>query len=155
MRRPRSWTQLLRAVGAASVVAMVAAGCGGANKPTDQQQIEQVLHSYLSAQATGDGQAACALLSPSGQSELITLVMTQAKGLVTTRPSCQDAVGLIRTFAGQSLMSALQNATIRQVQVAGSTGSAEVIVATQAAQRVTLEKSGTAWKISGVPGLAG
>ena len=147
----------LRAAAAACLLALAlaVAGCGAARRQSGQQQVAQVLRSYLRAQAAGDGQSACALLTASGQSQLIALVVNAGQGLITTRPSCQDAVGLVSAVAGSRLLNALRSAQIENVQVRGAQASAVVVVDMQPAQRVSLEKTGTAWKIAGVPGLSG
>jgi len=135
-------------------LAIAVSACGGGHAVSAQQQVSAVLHSYLRAQAAGDGQAACALLTASGQQQLIALVVKEAKGLLSTRPSCQDAVGLIRAVAGAKLLDALSGAQVEQVQIHGQQASAIVADGLEfPPQRVTLQKAGGAWKISGVPGI--
>jgi hypothetical protein len=58
---------------------------------------------------------------PTGQRQLIALVIKGAKGFVTTRPSCEDAVGLVRAVAGAQLLGALKDAPIER---SGSTAPA-------------------------------
>jgi len=139
----------------AVALAAAVAGCGGAHKPTDQQQVKDVLQSYLRAQVDGDGQAACSLLTAGGQRQLIALVVKAGKGVITTQPSCEDAVGLVRAVAGQQLLGSLRNARIENVQVSGPRATALVVVGINTAQKVSLVKSGAAWKIAAVPGLGG
>jgi hypothetical protein len=136
------------------LLAAPAGGCGGGHPQSDQQLITQALRSYLRAQAGGDGQAACALLTSAAQSQLIGLVVRQSKGLLMTRPSCEEAVGLVATVAPQKLLGALASARIERVQVSGARASAEVVDGTQfPPQQVSLDKLGRSWKVSGVPGL--
>jgi hypothetical protein len=140
--------------------ALTLSACGGSHhsppEPSDQQQITQVLRSYLSAQTQGDGQTACSLLTPAGQRQLAALVVKEAKGLVPTTPSCQEAVDLVHTFAGSKLLDALGSARIERVQAHGATATAEVGDGTAfTPQTVSLEKVGGAWRIAGVPGLTG
>jgi hypothetical protein len=100
------------------------------------------------------GRADFGVLTPPAQDKLIALVVTQGKGLITSRPSCSDAVGLVRAVAGAQLMQALAGARVEQVHVNGSTATAQVVDGAQfPPQDVTLEKSGGNWKISGVPSL--
>jgi hypothetical protein len=139
---------------AAGVIATVLAGCGGSAAPSNRQQITSVLHSYLHAQADGDGQTACGLLSSSAQNELSTLVVKNSNGLVKSPPSCQDAVGLVRVVAGSTLLGALRAAQVERVEVNGTQATAQIVDGGEfPPQTVTLEKIGSAWKISGVPGL--
>jgi hypothetical protein len=144
----------------AAIVAVAAAvgGCGSSPKPTvsEPQQVEQVLHSYLHAQTHGDGQAACSLLTESAQHQLQTVVVQAAKGLLPSRPSCQDAVGMVHAVAGAKLMNALASAQITQVRVQGDSATAEITGGTVfGRQQVTLQRSDGTWKIAGVPGLGG
>jgi hypothetical protein len=143
---------------AIAILAIAAAGCGSSHKPppTQQQQITNVLRSYLRAQTAGDGQAACPLLTSSAQHQLEMLVLRAGKGLLTTRPSCEDAVGLVRAVAGKALLDALSGARIAHVQVRGEEATAQILDgAAFGQQRVSLQRSAGTWKITGVPGLTG
>ena len=82
--------------------------------------ITQTLYSNLRADGrrlTADG---CTLLTAGGQSQLITLVVNHAKGSITTRPSCEHTVRLIRVVADVQVLSALSRARIEHVQVRGT-----------------------------------
>jgi hypothetical protein len=136
------------------LIALAVGACGGTTSPSDQQQVTQVLHSYLSAQARADGGRACALLTAGAQQHLIAFVAKAAKGSITTQPSCADAVALVSLVAGPQLLHALSSARVENVQVHGSRATADVTDGTQfPPQRVSLEKVGTAWRIAGVPAL--
>lgn len=115
----------------------------------------QTVRSYLRAQVAGDGQAACALLTAGGQQELISLVMKAGKGLVTTRPSCEDAVSLVRAVAGAKILGALAQAGVEDVHIAGA-GATALVTDGMAFpnEQVALQKVGPSWKISSVPGLS-
>ncbi len=142
----------------AAIVAVAVAGCGSSSKPppAGQQEVKQVLRSYLHAQTSGDGQTACSLLTSAAQGQLETIVQKASNGLLTTRPTCQDAVRLVRAVAGASVLGALATAQITNVQVQGNTATAEISDGTVfAQQQVTLQRSGSSWKIAGVPGLGG
>lgn len=142
------------------LLAILPAGCGSATHksppPDAQAQARQAVYSYLRAQSQGDGATACGLLTASGQNELVTLVVKDGKGLITSRPSCTDAVGLVHAFAGAKLLGALASARVAQVSVNGSSASAEVVDGSAfRPQQVRLERSGAQWKIAAVPGLGG
>ena len=144
------------AVVACAFAAVAVGGCGGGHKQSDRQLITQTLRSYLRAQATGDGYAACALLTAGGRQQLIAVVVKAGKGLITTRPTCEDAVGLIRAVAGAQLLKALGSARIERVHVDGARATATIADGNEfSPQQVALEKAGTTWKIAGVPGLGG
>lgn len=122
----------MRRRGATAVARMLATAvlgaCGGGHRKSDQQAIvTQAPHSYLRAQAAGDGQAACGRLTAAGQRQLIALVVKAAKGLMTTQPSCEEAVGLVRALAGAKLLSALESARIESVRVSGARPTAEIV----------------------------
>jgi hypothetical protein len=154
-------TSASRRTGALAVLlATAAGGCGSAHKSPGQeqvarQQVTQTVRSYLRAQVAGDGQAACALLTASGQQELTTLVMHAGKGLVTSRPSCQDAVALVRAVAGATILTALGQASVADVHVTPSRATALVTAGGAFPnEQVSLQKVGTTWKIASVPGLS-
>lgn len=149
-----------RLLGPAIILAVAAGGCGGSSATSQQQStkqsVTQTVRSYIAAQAGGDGQAACALLTSSGQQELISLVTKASKGALPITPSCADAVTLIRTFAGATIIDALQHSQVGNVQVNGDRATAQVVDGSAfSAQQVALQKVGGAWKIASVPGLAG
>ena len=154
LTRPRSAGPRL-AAGCLATLALAA--CGGSSHPPAEQpatQIKQVVRSYLSALSSGDGQAACALLTAAGQAKLENLIVSASNGLVKTRPSCADAVSLVSTVAGPTLMNALSGARIESIQVNGNQATAKVVDGGAfPAQQVTLEKSGGTWQISGIPTL--
>lgn len=145
----------------ACLLAIIAVGCGATHKssttqPSDRARVETVLHSYLRAQSQGDGTAACALLTPAAQKQLIGLVVKAGKGLVPGTASCSDAVALVRAVAGTQLLSALQNARVAQIRVSGATATARVLDgAAFKPQQVRFEEAGGSWKIAAVPTLGG
>jgi hypothetical protein len=147
---------LVPALVAAAALGACGASHHAATGPSDQEQITQVLRSYISAQTQGDGHTACPLLTAAGQRQLQALVVKQAKGLLAVTPSCQDAVGLVHTFAGAKLLSALGSARIERVTVHGTDATAEIVDGTTfAPQTVSLMKLAGAWRIAGVPNLTG
>ncbi len=145
---------------AACLAGITLGACGGshdgAHSGSEEQQISQVVRSYLRAQTQGDGQTACSLLTPRGQRQLEALVVKQAKGLIPGQPSCTDAVSLVHSFAGSKLLTALSTARIGRVQVRGDSATAQVADGTMfTPQTVSLAKIAGAWRIAGVPGLSG
>jgi len=117
--------------------------------------VTTTIASYLAAQVGGDGTAACALLSPSGQRQLIGLVAKASQGLVT-QPTCEDAVGLVRTAATPAQLTALERASVSGVVVSGDRATADVAAGSGLPSgSVTLVRDGSDWLISGVPALTG
>jgi hypothetical protein len=136
------------------LAALAVSGCGGAQAPSNAQPPTQALRSYVRAQANGDGGSACTLLTDAAQQQLIGAVVKVAKGVLPARPSCPDAVGLLRALAGSAFLRALSSARVEHVQVLGSRASGDVIDGTQfGPQRVALQKTDGVWRIAGVPAL--
>jgi hypothetical protein len=144
-----------RKCAAACLAASLVVGCGAAApQPSERDQVDTALHSYLRAQAEGDGTTACGLLTAGAQNQLIGLVVSAAGRLIATRPSCSDAVGLVGSVAGAKVASALEHARVTQIQLGGSRATAQVADgAAFRPQRVTLVKTGGSWKIAGIPAL--
>ncbi len=142
---------------AATLCVLVLAGCGGGSSApqSDAAKVKTTIGSYLAAQAAGDGTAACALLTPAGQRQLIGVVAKSSKGLVT-QPTCEDAVGLVRTAATPAQLTALEHADVSNVAVSGDRATADVSAGSGLPNgSVTLVRAGSAWLISGAPGLTG
>ena len=136
------------------LAALAVTGCGGAQAPSNAQQVTQALRLYLRAQTNGDEGSACALLTDAAQQQLIAAVAHAAKGALPARPSCPDAVGLVRAVAGSAFLRALSSARVEHVQVRGARASADVIDGKQfEPQRVSLQKTDGVWRIAGVPAL--
>ncbi len=101
-RSPRGSETLVAVCLAGLVLGACGSSHGGSHHPTDEQQIGQVVRSYLSAQTQGDGQTACSLLTPGGQRKLEAMVVRRANGLIPSQLSCTDAVSLVHSFAAHS-----------------------------------------------------
>lgn len=137
----------------AALVAVAVAGCGGTPAESDATKVTRAIERYLDAQVAGDGAAACALLSPAGKRQLMSVVAAASQGLAT-QPSCEDAVGLVRAAAGTELVDALGRARVEHVVVDGDRATADVVDgAALPRRRVTLVQTSAGWRISGVPGL--
>ena len=144
---------------AACLAGIMVGACGSSHTSSTasgEQQITDVVRSYLTAQTQGDGKTACSLLTPDGQRQLEALVVKRANGLIASRPSCTDAVSLVHSFAGSKLLNALSTARVARVKVNGDNATAQVVDGTAfAPQTVSLAKVGGAWRIAGVPGVGG
>ncbi len=152
MQSPR-----MRGRGIATVVCLLAillGGCGSSGSQSDQAQISQVVRAYLRAQAHGHGRAACALLAPTGRAELVELVLTAARGVVTRRPTCARAVRLVRGIVGTPTLSSLVNVDIKQIRITGRTADAQILdpEGRFPPQRVGFQKENAGWRIAAVRG---
>ncbi|WP_187368800.1 hypothetical protein [Baekduia soli] len=143
-----------RPCGAISIaVAATLAACGG-HRPSDQARVADVLHTFLRAQADGDGPTACAQLGAEGRADLVRVVARRAGAAGAAPASCEDAVGLVRLVAPAAFLEALRGADVGHVVVTGTTARAEVADGTQfPRQRVALAKREGRWRIVAVPGL--
>jgi hypothetical protein len=146
-----------RHVLAAGCLIAVVAGCGGGQKPpSDEQQVTTALRSFLRAQADGDAQKACALLTAGAQSKLVAVVARRAQGLGAAPRTCDEAVGLVRAVAPQALLRAFRDARVQRVVVHDRAATARVVDGPSfPAQRVALARSDGGWQISAVPSLIG
>lgn len=139
--------------------AVLIAGCGGGSQPrSDTEQVTTTVRSYLRLQATGDAGQACALLTAAGQQQLTAYVAKQASKspFATGALTCEQAIGIARLAGGSALMTAMRDATIRNVRVTGTTATAEIQGSGDVGRRsVRLVKAGGDWRIQAVPGLGG
>jgi hypothetical protein len=118
--------------------------------------VTTTIHTYLRAQASGDGETACAQLTPGGQRRLIALVVSVSKGVLGRSLSCETAVGLVRGAAGTTLMDQLDHARVTAVNVTGARATADVLIGpTARREHVLLERTDSTWRISEVPTLPG
>jgi hypothetical protein len=145
-----------RSLAAACAAGAALAGCGGGQPPSQSERVTTVVRSFLTAQADGDGEAACALLTPAAQQRLVAVVARRAAGLGAAPGSCAEAVGLVRAVAPAKLLTAIRRAHVQRVAVQGDRATATVVDG-QAfpAQRAVLEQRDGAWRIAAVPSLIG
>jgi hypothetical protein len=130
----------------APLALVVLAGCGGANGSStsvpDNVAARKQVGDYLAAFYRGDGKAACALLTATGQDGL------RRESLSTGTPSCADTVRELSSTSRR-----LRSPRI-QVVVKGDRATATVRATRPPYQSgVLLEKSGGKWLIAYPPGL--
>ena len=119
----------------------LAAGCGssGDGKPVPPDaSVRTTVERFYAAYGRGDGRSACALLTASAQT-----AYAQEAGAIADGIPCAELV--------ESYSSQLVDATpeVKDIRVNGDTATANVDLGeSQIAQRVTLTRSGSSWKIS-------
>jgi hypothetical protein len=114
------------------------------------------LQTFLRAQADGNGERGCGVLTPAAQRQLVAFVTGRAKGLGVAPASCADAAALVHVVAPAALLTALRTARIGPVVVRGDAATATVSDGSQfPPQRVVLAKTGGDWRIARVPSLIG
>jgi hypothetical protein len=135
---------------ALSVLTLAACGSTARN---DRQQIRATLHTFATAQASGDGKKACAQLAPSGKNTLIVFV---GHYTLPVRPTCEQALAQLPHLVGSQILRRFASATPRVVSISGDTAKAELVTRSSLGTvPVKLTRTRGAWKISAVPGLAG
>jgi hypothetical protein len=127
------------------------AGCGSTSR-NDRQQIRETLHRFATAQARGDGKTACAQLAASGKNTLIVFV---GHYTLPVRPTCEQAIAQLPHLVGSSILRQFASAKTNVVSTSGDTAKAELVTKKLGKVPVELKRTGGAWKISAVPGLAG
>jgi hypothetical protein len=132
---------------AAGLLALVAAGCGGGDKPPDAQTaVSDTVTTYAHAFGSGDGEKACALLT----SEARDAFVKRMAAIVGTT-DCVDAMDKLTSAAGPEVTGPFQDATVNGVKVDGDSATAS-LVAGGHTEEVTLERQDDAWLLTKAPG---
>jgi hypothetical protein len=130
----------------------VLAGCGGGASAADAAKVAQTVKRELGYLAAGNGAAACALATPSGQTELAG---------ASPSHTCAEAIDLVSQNLPPAVKLGLQTAVVKKVTING--GSATVsnadITSTQgnlsgflgagSAPTVLTEQPDGSWEIAG------
>jgi hypothetical protein len=146
----------LRLPAAVVLAAVALAGCGGDDdepasrtipfEPPSEEGVDTVIRAYLTALDDGDGERTCRYLDDRGQASLIAFLPSNRASL-----SCRAAVRQVRRR-----IVPLRRFTIRQVEVAGRSATAQVESRNpRYSSGVLLSNAGDGWKISYPPGLIG
>ncbi len=131
---------------------LLAAGCGSADTAADAAKIKQTVVQELGDLARGDGPAACALATPTGQTELAS---------ASPHKTCPEAIALVSQNLAPEVKQGLLSVTVNKVTING--GSATVanadITSTQGnvssfldpatAPTVLVKQPDGSWKIAG------
>jgi hypothetical protein len=120
--QPRTTSATRRAAAAASTglaLALGAAGCGGGSG--DEQAAKQSLQHFLGAIARGDGNAACALVTPAGQQALARQIAAATRSTHTV--NCQVILTETAKLLTPQFKQALQTAQVSKVTINGSTAT--------------------------------
>jgi hypothetical protein len=130
-----------------AVVALVVPGCGGGgDKPPGEKEAGAAVTSYAHAFGGGDGDKACALLTPDARDAFVKRVAS----LVGTT-DCAEAMAKLQSFAGPNVTGPFEDATVSDVQVDGDKATA-TLVAGGHSEKVTLELHGDDWLLTKAPG---
>lgn len=124
------------------------AGCGGADKKSDQQQVAAAVTDFAHAFGKGDGGKACDLLTPGARDAFVSRI----SALVGTR-DCAEAIGKLPAVAGANVTAPFQTATVDQVKVTGESATARLTAAGHSAP-VRLQKRDGDWLLTAVPGTS-
>ena len=137
----------------ALAVAFGAAGCGG---PGDEHAVKQTVQRFLGDIGRGDGNAACALVTPAGQAALAAQIATLTHATHTV--SCQLILTEIAKLLPPAAKKGLENVQVQKATVKGNTatvlskdiratkGNASAFLSGGAPTK--LVKVGGAWKVT-------
>jgi hypothetical protein len=136
----------------AGAVAVVVAGallggCGGGDRLSDSEAVRAAVGGFSKALGTGDGSAACELLTTQARDDLVK----RAASLGGTR-DCPTAIAKLHDAAGAEVNAAFSSATVADVKVMGETATARLIASGHPAP-VSLAKQDGEWRLMGVPGI--
>jgi ketosteroid isomerase-like protein len=119
----------------APTIAMLLTACGGGNDSSEKDEIANVTTATFRALETGDGEAACARLTPRGQQALL-----DDSRLPTSSASCEASVAALARdysrFGPRTFTAADVSVTGTRAQAACEGGTA-----------VLLRKSGDDWLV--------
>jgi hypothetical protein len=137
----------------ALAVAIGAAGCGGSG---DDQAVKQTVQRFLGDIGKGDGNAACALVTPAGQAALAAQIASLTHATHTV--SCQLILTEIAKLLPPAARQGLESVQVKNVTVKGNTatvlskdihatkGNASAFLSGGAPTK--LVKVGGAWKVT-------
>ena len=136
-------------------LALGVAGCGGGGSG-DETAVKQSLQGFLAAIGRGDGKAACALVTPSGQQALARQIaaITRSNRTVSCELILTETAKLLTPQVKQALESAQVTkasisgnvATVRSQDVHSPKGSLSAILPASAPTK--LAKIGGVWKVT-------
>lgn len=147
-----STTARLRRALATVVAGAVLAGCGATDTTADAAKIKQTIVSELADLANGNGAAACALATPTGQTEL-------ASG--SPHKSCAEAITKVSQNLPADVKLGLQHAQVNKVVITGGSatvsnaditstqGNASSFLTPASAPTVLVKQPDGSWKIAG------
>ena len=157
----------------AILVCAVLVGCGGGEEEpaSDEEQVTEVVETFVVAMADGDGGTACPLLVPEVREEMTSFVgfAPWERGDDGEPVDCEDAFPEMRSLIGEideelgggDLLDAMKFASIEEVVVRGDEAevtleSEDFVAGPQAVRLVRAEPaggSGAAWLIEELPGI--
>jgi hypothetical protein len=153
------------AVLAAAVLGLGAAACGSSDEPPATEAAttatgaaststvaaltpEQTVTAYLDAFLEGDGEAACAILTPESQSALVAAFEEQSG---STAPGCPEIFELALTQTTEEQRERLRAATVGTATVREDTATVS-LSAEGRDTPITLRRVEGEWRLANLPG---
>ena len=136
--------------GAIACFAVVALCCGwmlfgpGPKEPNQEPAVKAAVDSYVKAFATGDGKAACGLLTEAARNAVIGM-----SGRIGAS-DCPSAMEKTRQLGGSQVRTIARKIRVRKVDVKGGTARVTLRAAGQDSV-AELERVGKDWKIASLP----
>jgi hypothetical protein len=127
-------------------------GCGSTDTTADAAKIKQTIMAELADLANGNGAAACALATPTGQTELAS---------ASPHKSCAEAITLVSQNLSPDVKLGLQHAQVNKVVISGgsatvsnaditsSQGNAASFLNPATTPTVLVKQPDGSWKIAG------
>jgi len=98
---------------------IVAAGCGGSDAKSDDEQIRDTVSAYATAFADGDGKQVCQRLTARAQKE----VVDQGKALGGNSTTCEQTIKQLTSIISAADKKALRNIKVTKLTVNGDTAT--------------------------------
>jgi hypothetical protein len=131
---------------------LLSAGCGGVDTSGDAAKIRQTVTQELGDLARGDGPGACALATPTGQTELASgsphKTCSEAITLVSQNLAPEVKQGLLSVKVNKVTISG-GSATVSNADITSTQGSVSSFLDPASAPTVLVKQPDGSWKIAG------
>lgn len=118
-----------------AVLTVLATALGACGQESEEDKAKATVEDYLKAVTDGDGDAACALVTP----------QTKAR-IERGGRSCATTISSLNTGTGKAVLAQFKKAEVKNVKVTGDTAIASIRVA-GLSQPARLRKQGGDWKL--------
>ena len=124
-------------------VSLAAAGCGGSDAKSDDEQIRDTVSAYASAFADGDGTKVCERLTERAQKEVIA----QGKALGGNFTTCEQTIKQLTSVISGADKKALRDIKVTKITVDGDTATLQAGAGNSATTR--MRKVDGEWLVDG------
>jgi hypothetical protein len=141
---PAKGLTAVRATAWALPALLLLGACGGGSQTNpDRRAVTETVGSFFRAVAHGDGKTACALFAPAERAA--------AERVQAARGStCSKALSQVATI-DPAAAGTMSRATVSRVSIVGGTATASLLVPGASTTSVTLQRVGSAWRLTSSP----